>query len=532
MAITWGKSANGAWKLGYEYIVSGETATKIDAILEVYIWTKYATWEGSNTFKITGDFTHSGSAIFDVKTNTAWSTKNQARIHRSSKKSFNKAYDGSKVTASVSLTGVNYPSTSYKETVTASLTVPKRKYSQPSSPTAATAVRRNDKTIDLSWKNTSPNASGAKYENVLIRGIERNGGAWSDLATIPVGTTWTWTKAKANMVYDFSVRGINRDAKSEPAFTNTVKTTPAMPVLTVSAPVITGGTEPKTQSVTLTVKSASQPKTADGYKIIFDGTELEYVAGMTLDGLLPGKEYTIGAKAYNSGDGSQHLESAVHEVKIQTDGVPSDQFSVWASEPVVTGLTPPRTSSVDVYWGSEIFVTVTSGSTSTTMTASGTTIDGLTAGKKHKIYVAATNAVGEGYRNEVEVYAPGVPSSPTIQKFVREVDGYLVEFRRNSSDKQILYDEYAIVKKGVTPTSWIRTPATKFNIDGVNLGETYIIYVRSVSEVGNSSPSMMSSEESGGGVMVFDGTWNRTFIRTSTGVAPVRIFDGTKWVLT
>lgn len=546
----WGTSVNGYWKLGVDFVTVEETSTYIDIRAVVKIWTKYATWEGSNSLTISGDWSYSGSTYaFDVKTNIAWSTNNIAIIWQGTKR-FTRSYSGDTASISVRLTGVNYPNTSYVETLNASQVVGKLKYGMPTAPTNLVATRIADNQISFTWTNNNPTSTTSPYQAVEITAVDENDSSktWFRVAYLEVQSSYTWTGARPDRKYRFAVRAINIDAYSEVAYSNYVYTTPSAPAnLTSNFPSITGSTDPKTQSLDFVWEYPSgNYQSVTGYLLSWtgptNGSATSTSMFATANGLIAGGKYTFTVQAKNPGDGNDIVygPSSLPYTYTLYD-VPRTAPVLTAGSPNITGSNEPKTSSINLSWNSvpsaESYV-IKSGSTilgSTTQTS--IIINNLSPGSTYSLVVYPVNNIGTGTPSSaIKITTAGLPGPPSINKFVPILNGLEIELGPGSSNgSNILKYQYRITTNtDVEFRPWTDVTSMSFTVPGVSSGTVYRLYVRSVNSVGTGTQTaMLTSDASGGRIAVWDGSkLVYRYIRTNEGIAPVRIYDGTSWVLT
>lgn len=546
----WGTSTNGYWKLGVDFVTVEETSTYIDIRAVVKIWTKYATWEGSNSLTIGGDWSYSGSTYaFDLTTNVAWSTNNIATIWQGQKR-FTKSYSGNTASISVRLTGVNYPSTSYVETLNASQLVGKLQYGIPTAPTNLVATRISDNQISFTWVNNNPTSPTSPYWAVEITAVDENDPSktWFRVAYLDVVNSYTWTGARPDKKYRFAVRAINIDAYSEVAYSNYVYTTPSAPANLVSNfPSITGLTDPKTQSLDFVWEYPSRNyQSVTGYLLSWTGPTSGSVSSTsmfaTANGLVAGGKYTFTVQAKNPGDGNDIVygPSSLPYTYTLYD-VPRVSLVLNASVPYITGTSEPKTSSISLFWNSVSGVdlyTIKSGSTvlgSTTQTS--IIIDNLSPGTTYNLMVYPVNSIGTGTPSPaIKIATAGLPSPPSIGKFIPISNGLEIELGPgNPNGSNILKYQYRITTNtDVEFKPWTDVPSMNFTVSGVSSSTVYKLYVRSVNSVGTGTQTaMLTSDASGGRIAIWDGSkLVYRYIRTNDGIAPVRIYNGTNWVLT
>ena len=544
---TWGNSQNGSWKLGVNFVVTAETSSYIDIRAELYIWTKYATWEATNSLRvgsISGSWSYSGSTYgFSVTTNSAWSPNNKALIWDGTKR-FNKTYGGFNVTLNASLTGVNYPNPRFSESVSASRWVSGIPLGKPDTPTGLVAERISDGDIVLRWQNVNPSASGKPYQNIIVTAVDEHVNSWFEIGRPGVVTSFRWTGGQADKSYRFAVRPYNAGAVGEANHSsNVVRTTPSFPSRPVVSSRVTGTGTIKTSTVDLSwTYPSGQHLVPNSYRIIWTG---EQAGSMTVSGrsasipnLSPGS-YTFSINAVSNGDGNDVIHGPAVQASYTVMGVIGTAPSITVDPPVVTGTITPRTSSVRVSWGAVNGATaynIMSGSTFLAQaTGTSTTVSGLTHGTTYNIQVFPVNEVGVGTgSNIVAIRTAGTPTPPSIKTFAPSPEGIDVAISPgNGNGSPIQYYEYRIFGNAGEVIAWTKVPAMSFTVTGVPSGQVYTLHVRSTNGVGTGSVATQSSDEAGGKVYVQTNTGlKQKFLATASGNALVRVYDGTKWVLT
>lgn len=129
------------------------------------------------------------------------------------------------VDVTIGITGLFNGSTPTK---TKTFTIPARPYSTPSAPTGPTATRINDGQVDLSWTNNS-SASGL-YQSIKVY-RSTDGGAYANIATLGVVTSYSDTTVSANHKYTYKIEAVNNVAATQSSATTAVYTTPGTPTI-------------------------------------------------------------------------------------------------------------------------------------------------------------------------------------------------------------------------------------------------------------------------------------------------------------
>lgn len=545
--IEWGNSNNGAWKLGVDFVVVEDTPTTTTIRADIYVWTKYATDEhlGNNTFSVCGDWSFSGGVAFDVWTNSAWSYDNIVRIY-SSPETFTKEREEFEFDIRADLTNIDYPNASYVESVYLSGWIRPKPYGAPLMPTNFVATRVSDQTVNLTWSNSSPDSDNNPYHHIKITAMDQNKWLrWFDVAWLPVQESYVWNGAQPDKKYMFDIQARNRDGESAWEWSNNLYTTPSAPLLnTPPEPRITGLDDPKTQSLDLSwTYPSGQLGTVTHYVVDYAGPVSGSITtpdmSLTLDGLLGGS-YTITVKAQNPGDGTAILTGPKSPaISVTLPDVIRIKPVVKISQPIVTGLTTPRTSTVTMSWndvGARAYVIKDGLDVLGTSPDNGQTLKDLVAGKTYAFQVYPGNFIGLGTPSDVQyVTMPGVPGQPIIKDFLPIAGGFKVAFNNSQPNgSPIQKHQYRVTTKaGSEVIPWTDTVTTEFILTSLQTNLIYTLYVRSINGVGVGTIAQRSSDESGGRVGVYDGTkFVYKHIRTSDGVALVRVYDGTNWVLT
>ena len=540
--MIWGVSANGSWKLGVNFVVTAETATAIDIRAELWIWTKYATWEGSNQLRVgsvSGSWSYTGATnAFSVTTNSAWSPNNQAKLWENTKR-FDKNSSGYSVNLNASLTGVNYPNVNFRESVSASMAVAPIPYQRPATPSGLFATRVADNDIRLSWTNNS--TANAPYESISVTAIEDHVGEWFEIGRVGLVSNFTWNGGVADRSYRFAVRPINRNHVGDAnRSANSVNTTPSAP----SAPwidfVVPSGS---TSNVTLSWTYPSGKKLVPAsYVVVWSGptsgTKVVPERSTVLTGMTTGGEYSFHVYARSNGDGNDTI-SGPNSAKLTTKlpSPPSGVPSIAIGDPTITGTTEPRTSSINLTWseipGASTYVVDYNGLRKT-VTGTSTTLSNLTPGVLYTFKVAPANQYGTGgFSSPKTSRMPGLPTA-IISGFSPALNGYdVVVGKGNGNGSNIIHYEYRITLGQGEIKPWTKAPAMSFTVSDVPLGQVYTLHLRAVNGVGAGPVVTLASDVGGGKVMVYDGTkWKPVAALSTAGVATVRVFDGTKWVLT
>ena len=539
--MIWGVSANGSWKLGVNFVVTAETATTIDIRAELWIWTKYATWEGYNQLRVgsvSGSWSYTGATnAFSVTTNSAWSPKNQAKLWENTKR-FDKNSNGYNVNLNATLTGVNYPNVNFRESVSASMAVAPIPYQKPATPSGLLATWVADNDIRLSWTNNS--TANAPYESIIVTAVDEHVNQWFEIGRVGLVSNFTWNGGVADRSYRFAVRPINRNHVGEANHSNLVRTTPSAP----SAPKI-DSVSPSGSTLNVTLSwtyPSGKVLVPASYVIVWsgptNGTKVVSGQNTVLTGMTIGGDYSFHVYARSNGDGNDTIagpNSAKLIAKLPSP--PSGIPSIVIGYPTITGTTEPRTSSTSLAWsevpGASRYIVDYNGLRKT-VTGTFTTLSNLTPGVPYTFRVAPANQYGTGTFSLPKILRmPGLPTA-IISGFGPALNGYdVVIGKGDGNGSNIIHYEYRITLGQGEIKPWTKAPAMSFTVSDVPLGRVYTLHLRAVNGVGAGPVVTLASDVGGGKVMVYDGTkWKPVAALSTTGVATVRVFDGTKWVLT
>ena len=544
--MIWGNSNNGSWRLGVDFIVTQETDTYIDIRAELWIWTKYATWERTNSLTvgtIDGSWSYSGSTYgFSVTTNRAWSENNRARIWDSTKR-FDKNYDGFNVNINASLTGVNYPNTRFRESVSGSMWVGRKNIGVPDAPRNLHATWINDNTITLNWQNTNPYSQSNPYQTISVTVVDENNGNWYEIAAIGIDESYTWRNAEVDRSYIFAVRPVNRQHSGDVAYSNTVKTRPSAPgqPVVVSSISETAG-DPSTVNAKLTWGYPSNRNLVpSSYTLSWTGPTNGQitVAGResTVAELKSDSDYEFKVNAVSTGDGTPLTGPWSLPSRYRTSSVPKAAPVVSITGSLIYGLSEPRKTTLSLSWTSVPGATaykVSGGESELETTANNGDLAGLIPGKTYTITVSPKNDIGTGPSSTSIVFvAPNLPSAPIITSFYPIATGLRIAISAAvSNGSNIFRYEYMIAAGEQIVTPWTRMLATSFDAP-VSTGRVYRLHVRAVNSVGTGPEATMDSDQSGGYVWIMkNGSLVKKNIVTVAGIAPVRVYRDKNWTLT
>lgn len=549
---TWGNSENGYWKLGYRLDNVLDTPEYCDIDFKLYIWTKYSTYDQHNNLKISGDFTYNGRAPLSTTSNHAWTTDNiRLLVHQ--QKRFYKDYNGFIVDIDAVMTGIEYTNISFRERVVGSKWIAPRPYHTPAAPTNMTADRITDSKWNLRWINTDPMNAGAPYQgldvNYNLSQLGTNGDYHMD-RVFSLINSYTWHGGVPDRKYVFNVNAFNDDAdpsESSKAYTKEVWTTPAVcGNLTVNGIYVTGNGD-FTQYADISWNYPSRNyQSVTRYMVQWRGptTGTQYTTDRSfrITGLKPSSSYDLSVWAQNPGDGSSMLTGPAYTITFNTIPLPTSPQNFVVSSPRVTGTSEPHTLSVDVSWNAyqsaeDVLYTVRNG-TSVVMTTNLTkvTLNGLIPGMGYEFNVIASNYVGDSLPSRTYgIRMPDVPGAPTIKKFEPIPTGLHVIIGSGiDGGSPIIRYEYRILVGSNVVVPWTIAPGMDFNVS-VPSNSIYNIQIRSVNAIGTGTQyATASSDAAGGRVLVFDGNnWVPQYVHAgASGIALVRVFDGTTWNLT
>ena len=532
---TWGPSNNGMWKLGYDFVVTGETSTHIDVTLILKIWTRYSTFDYYNTLNVSGSWGgFSGAVGFTTSTNNSWSTNNIREIKRFSGR-FDKAwnsYNGYNLEFSAELTGIEYSNFSYRESVSGRMWVNPPPYGKPAAPSGVTVARLSDTQIRIRWTNNN-NSPSSPYKGIKVFMNDLVSSGESEIASLgETATEFIWNGSSANRRFSLYVKAINKDAQSDAAYSQGVYTTPA-PVsnITSGTPTVTGPDESRTISLPLSWGHPTSSLTVTNYLISWtgptSGSTTSTGKNVTVTGLRPGRTYTFSVTARNTGDGSATLSSNPVSYSITLPAPPSNKTNVSAALQAINGASEPRSSTYMISWlpvtGATKYVVKNGSTTLYSGPNTSYALSGVAAGSNTTIDVYPANDYGLGVKSTVVFTAPGLPGVPKINMFVPTSSGLRVELGPGTSNgSPILYYEYRITNSGGEVIPWTRAPSMAFEVAAAS--GVYALHARSVSEVGAGASISLASNATAGRVWVWNGS---QLVRTS-----VRTYNGSAWVLT
>ena len=544
--MIWGNSNNGSWRLGVDFIVTQETDTYIDIRAELWIWTKYATWERTNSLTvgtIDGSWSYSGSTYgFSVTTNRAWSENNRARIWDSTKR-FDKNYDGFNVNINASLTGVNYPNTRFRESVSGSMWVGRKNIGVPDAPRNLHATWINDNTITLNWQNTNPYSQSNPYQTISVTVVDENNGNWYEIAAIGIDESYTWRNAEVDRSYIFAVRPVNRQHSGDVAYSNTVKTRPSAtsrPVITSSVSETIG--DPSTVNAKLIWGYPSNRNLVpSSYNVSWTGPTSGQTTSSTREATIIGiksdSDYEFKVNAVSTGDGTPLTGPWSLPTKYKTSSVPKTAPAVSITGTLIHGLIEPRNTILSLSWtrvASATAYRVVGGESEMETSATSCDLAGLLPGKSYSIKVFPINDIGTGPSSSPVIFvAPDIPSTPVISSFYPTATGLRISISAAlPNGSNIFRYEYMITVGEQIVTPWTRMLATSFDAP-VSTGRVYRLHVRAVNSVGTGPEATMDSDQSGGYVWIMkNGSLVKKNIVTVAGIAPVRVYRDKNWTLT
>lgn len=235
MAISWGSwvnnSSDNGMRVGIDLSQSpssvGSGTSSVTVTAKFYVETKRSAYDSSNTFKIGGDFSWSGSA--DISHGSSGGTT----LVRTMTKTVSTSYSGTvKVDASASLTGINAISGTASEST--SHTVGRRPYSAPKAPTKVTTTRSGTSAKTMWTRNPT---TAQPYDRIVVQ-RQVNGGSWGAAASLSGGTVqWTQAGLVPNSSYRFRVRAENSAGASAWVYGATVSMPPNAPAAPTGASV-------------------------------------------------------------------------------------------------------------------------------------------------------------------------------------------------------------------------------------------------------------------------------------------------------
>ncbi|MDR2256971.1 MAG: fibronectin type III domain-containing protein [Arthrobacter sp.] len=257
MAISWGSeitngSGNGM-KVGVELTQSpssvGASTSSVTITAKFYVWSRRSVSDSTNTFKITGDFSWSGSVSI-----SHGSDGGQTLVRTMTRKVTTSYTSTTKTDVSVALSGIN--AISGTATVSDDITTGKRAYSDPAAPTGVTAANSGSN-VAVKW--TRKPSTSAPYDRQEVR-RSVNGGGYSTIATVSsTAGSYTDSNTSPNTKYQYGVRALNSAGASGWASSGTVTTPPSKPAN------ITGVSVSRTSDTRQVVKWSNNPTSAAPY---------------------------------------------------------------------------------------------------------------------------------------------------------------------------------------------------------------------------------------------------------------------------
>ena len=238
MAISWGSYVNtstNGMRLGYEFSQSpssvGSGTSSVTVTCRVYVQTKYAVVDSTNTFAWSGSF---GSGSTSVSINHG-SNGGQTLI-RTFTRTVSTSYSGTVSSSiSVSLTGINaIPGTCR---ASGSHSTARRPYAAPKAPTGMSLTLSGDHGV-IRW--TRNPTTGQPYTSQELQ-VSINGAAYVASATLSgTSTSHTTGTFSPNSTYRYRLRAVNSSGSSAWAYTPTVRRPPSLPAAPTGATVTRG----------------------------------------------------------------------------------------------------------------------------------------------------------------------------------------------------------------------------------------------------------------------------------------------------
>lgn len=532
---TWGASTNGAWKLGYDFRTVAETDTYIDIELTVSIWTRYSTLDNNNSFSVTGSWSRSGSVSFSTTVNSSWSTSNTVRIW-SGVERFTKSENNQTYGFNASLTGVEYPVISYSESVSGAVEVKRKQDPEISAPTDVTALHVTDDEINISW-DIGNDVMANPNNKVLVYASESDGPKFL-IGTMSPRRAFTWRGGLPDKIYRFYIQNANRDHVSSEASSNVVKTTPSTPIQLAVVSEDPVGDELDREIAVLMTWSlpTGRRNTVDWYEVQWDGHS-EMIYGNTIRLVLrPGRNVAVTVYAYNTGDGSRPLKSRHISRLLSIPSPPATSIKNLRYSVTPVSGTIPRVFDVRLTWDYvfpiQWYGVLFNGHFNTVL-GHEITLRGIRG--THRVKIFPGNMFGAGTPTEFIIKTPTEPMPPKIVSFYPIPNGLRLAIAPGADGGMpITHHEYRLTNEsGGVVRPWTRITSTSLDVTGIAHGVVYKVFVRSVNEAGAGAAAMARSDDSGGRVGVWDGQKIvHRQIRSGGVNAPVRVYNGSEWVLT
>lgn len=204
-------------------------------------------------------------------------------------------------------------------TVTTTVTVPAREYSEPSAPSSCSASRQSDSQAKVSWENGSTSTSSPRSSTKVER--QTDGGSWVQVASVGGSvTSYTDNAIGANHRYAYRVRAYNSSGYSSYSTSGYIYTTPAAPTSVTAS--VTQGT-----SVRIGVSGSNAPYAT--------GWEVQY----SLNG---GAWQELGT--YDSFPVTANLGGG--SVQVRARAARGSMASAWVESSTITTITSPLAPTV------------------------------------------------------------------------------------------------------------------------------------------------------------------------------------------
>lgn len=217
-------------RLGYELFYSpsspSASTSEVFARLRVYLGTRYAVSDSTNSFTVSGGYSASGSRSISHGSSSSWSSSNVTLLFEEVK-TFSIYYDTRPVLSfSASMSGINAISGTAQ--VSGSITLPRRPYIAPNAPSNVGVVRSSDTGHTVTW-DRNPTAAGP-YSDQVVQRWDSAGNVYKTLATVSgTASSYSDRSTVANRRYRWRVRARNSAGTSSYEPSPYVSTTPAAP---------------------------------------------------------------------------------------------------------------------------------------------------------------------------------------------------------------------------------------------------------------------------------------------------------------
>lgn len=200
--------------------VSAST-TAVTVSLAVYVEARYSFYDSGNSFTVSGGM-GSRSASLDLRVATGgsqllWSTSRTIPLTGSAQV----------ISASASLSGIDYIGSGVTGSVSGAVTLPARAVAPPGAPPQVWIIAAEDRRHDVKWRTV---AGASTY---TIERWSRSSGVWSRIGVGVSGDTFHDRGTQLNDAYQWRVSADNAAGGSAATLSPVVYTSPAPPVVSV-----------------------------------------------------------------------------------------------------------------------------------------------------------------------------------------------------------------------------------------------------------------------------------------------------------